>query len=109
MASASDDAPGGPEAARRAVLQAIASIPPGQLASYGQIAQWAGLPGRARWVGRLLSQLPEDSTLPWHRVVAARGRLSLPADSEPGRLQRERLRAEGVVIRGQWARLPGGD
>ena len=44
------------------------------------------------------SSLPDDTTLPWHRVVAAGGRLSLPAGSPAGDEQRARLRSEGVSI-----------
>ena len=76
----------------------MAQIPPGQVVSYGQLAAYAGLGRAARWVGRTLSQLPEGSTLPWHRVVAANGRLSLPAGSAAGAAQRARLRAEGLYL-----------
>ncbi|RRV46927.1 DNA base-flipping protein YbaZ, partial [Stutzerimonas stutzeri] len=51
-----------------------------------------------RWVGRLMSQLPDDTSLPWHRVIAAGGRLSLPAGTAAGHEQRMRLRAEGLTI-----------
>ena len=51
-----------------------------------------------RWVGRTLSQLPEDTRLPWHRVLGAGGRISLPVGSASGDEQRARLRSEGVVI-----------
>ncbi|HEY0286113.1 MAG TPA: MGMT family protein, partial [Pseudomonas sp.] len=52
----------------------------------------------ARFVGRTLSQLPDGSTLPWHRVVGAGGKISLPAGTVSGEEQRARLRAEGVTI-----------
>lgn len=87
---------------RRAALYAtLAQIPSGQVISYGQLAQLAGLGRAARWVGRTLSQLPEGSALPWHRVIAASGRLSLPAGSPSGDEQRARLAAEGVLIHNQ--------
>lgn len=76
----------------------LAQVPPGQVVSYGQLAELAGLGRAARWVGRALSQLPEGSRLPWHRVVAANGRISLPPDAPSGRLQRERLRQEGLLL-----------
>lgn len=95
-------APGQPTASqveRRTALYAVlAQIPAGCVVSYGQLAAYAGLGRAARWVGRTLSQLPDGSTLPWHRVIAASGRLSLPAGSLSGAEQRSRLRDEGVPI-----------
>jgi methylated-DNA-protein-cysteine methyltransferase-like protein len=76
----------------------VASIPAGQVCSYGDVARLAGLPGAARRVGRALRALPEGSGVPWHRVVGAGGRLSLPADTRAGREQRRRLSAEGVAV-----------
>lgn len=86
------------EARRTAVYLTMAQIPPGKVISYGELASLAGLGRAARWVGRLMSQLPDDTRLPWHRVIGAGGRLSLPAGSVAGHEQRERLRAEGVTI-----------
>jgi methylated-DNA-protein-cysteine methyltransferase-like protein len=88
-----------PEQRRIALYTVLAQIPSGAVTTYGQLAEFAGLGRAARWVGRTLSQLPEDSTLPWHRVIAAGGRLSLPADSPSGREQRQRLAGEGVLLR----------
>lgn len=88
-----------PRVRREALYQALSQIPRGQIVSYGQLAELAGLGRAARWVGRVLSQLPEGTRLPWHRVVAAQGRLSLPAGTASGHEQRQRLREEGVVIR----------
>ncbi len=81
-----------------ALFTVLAHIPIGRVVNYGELAQYAGLGRAARWVGRSLSQLPEGSTLPWHRVIAAGGRISLPADSPSGREQRLRLRDEGVLL-----------
>jgi methylated-DNA-protein-cysteine methyltransferase-like protein len=87
------------QAARRQALYiTLAQVPAGKVVSYGQLADLAGLGRAARWVGRTLSQLPEGSTLPWHRVIAASGHLSLPAGSASGAEQRARLRDEGVAI-----------
>lgn len=87
------------EQARRATLYSVlAAVPPGQVVSYGQLAALAGLGRAARWVGRCLAQLPPGSTLPWHRVVAADGRLSLAADTSAGAEQRQRLAAEGISV-----------
>lgn len=79
----------------------VARIPPGTVASYGVIAAAAGLPGRARLVGRALRLAPEELGLPWHRVVGAGGRLCLPAGSADDAEQRRRLEAEGVSLRGR--------
>ncbi|MET1080047.1 MAG: MGMT family protein [Pseudomonas sp.] len=87
-----------PQVRREALYIALAEVPAGRVVAYGQLAQAAGLGRAARWVGRTLSQLPAGSRLPWHRVVGATGRLSLPADSPSGQEQRARLRAEGVFL-----------
>ncbi len=92
-------APSASSAARREALYlTLAQVPAGTLISYGQLATLAGLGRAARWVGRTLSQLPDDSSLPWHRVIAASGRFSLPADSPAGAEQRARLRDEGIDL-----------
>lgn len=85
---------------RQTLYQTLAQVPPGQVVSYGYLAELAGLGRAARWVGRVLAQLPADTRLPWHRVVAADGRLSLAPGTPAGDEQRARLRAEGLVIRG---------
>lgn len=103
-------APGQPtasQAERRAALYAVlAQVPAGHVVSYGQLAAYAGLGRAARWVGRTLSQLPDGSTLPWHRVIAANGRLSLPCGSLSGSEQRNRLRDEGVPIHNDRVDMP---
>lgn len=76
----------------------IHNIPKGKVASYGQVAEWAGKPRGARQVGRILSQLPPDSQLPWHRVVNRTGHLRTSGAS--AREQRQKLQAEGVIIHG---------
>ncbi|MEE3096411.1 MAG: MGMT family protein, partial [Pseudomonadota bacterium] len=55
--------------ARERLLLTVNSIPPGRVSSFGRIAEAAGFPGRARWVGRVLSQLPANTSIPWHRVL----------------------------------------
>ncbi|ASL25811.1 MGMT family protein [Azotobacter chroococcum] len=85
---------------RQALYQTLARVPAGQVISYGRLAELAGLGRAARWVGRILAQLPEDTRLPWHRVVAADGRLSLAPGSPAGDEQRARLRAEGLTVHG---------
>ncbi|WP_249671879.1 MGMT family protein [Pseudomonas abieticivorans] len=94
-----DNSPEDPAASRRTALYtALAQVPEGHVVTYGQIAEMAGLGRAARWVGRTLSQLPEGSTLPWHRVIAAGGRISLASGTVGGEEQRARLRAEGIRI-----------
>ncbi len=78
------------------IWKAVAAIPRGRVASYGGIARRAGLPRRARLVGHALKVAPDALKLPWHRVVNAQGRISLPAGSKAHRLQRRLLEAEGV-------------
>src|SRR6056297_981891 len=76
----------------------VASIPPGRVCSYGDIARLAGLPGAARRVGRALGALPAGSSVPWHRVVGAAGRLSLGPATRAGAEQRRRLGQEGITV-----------
>lgn len=96
------DSPEGAENAahvRRTTLYlTLAQVPAGKVVTYGQLAEMAGLGRAARWVGRTLSQLPNDTRLPWHRVLGAGGRLSLPPGSASGDEQRARLRTEGISI-----------
>ena len=81
------------------IWQVVALIPTGRVATYGEVARQAGLPGAARRVGRALRTLPAGTRLPWHRVVNARGRLSLPEGGAGHRTQRERLEREGIAFR----------
>jgi methylated-DNA-protein-cysteine methyltransferase-like protein len=82
-----------------AIYAAVRRIPRGRVCTYGGVAALAGLPGRARQVGYALFALPEHSTVPWHRVVNAQGRLSLEQRAAGGGLaQRFRLEKEGVVF-----------
>ena len=76
----------------------LASIPAGRVISYGQLAELAGARGAARWAARTLSQLPEETGLPWHRVITACGRPGLSADCRAGQEQRQRLREEGIIL-----------
>jgi len=81
------------------IYAAIAAIPPGRVASYGAIAARAGLPGRARLVGRLLGEVPDGMELPWFRVLRASGQIAMPPGSRGFREQCRRLRAEGIEVR----------
>jgi methylated-DNA-protein-cysteine methyltransferase-like protein len=80
------------------IYAAIAAIPRGRVASYGAIAARAGLPGRARLVGRLLGEAPDGMGLPWFRVLRASGQIALPPGSRGFLEQCQRLRAEGVEV-----------
>src|SRR5262245_9792903 len=84
--------------ARQRVLALVDSIPRGRVATYGQVAREAGLPRRARMVGRFLRELSAGSPLAWQRVVGAGGRIRLPRGSRAAAQQRRRLRAEGVAV-----------
>lgn len=80
------------------IYAVVAAIPKGKVATYGQVALLAGLPGRARQVGYALHALA-DPSLPWHRVVNAKGDISLRSGgSEGDRVQRLRLEKEGVLF-----------
>jgi methylated-DNA-protein-cysteine methyltransferase-like protein len=68
--------------ASQQIYAAIHSVPMGRLCSYGKIAELAGQPGKARYVGRLLSQLPKDTRLPWFRIVNSQGKISFPYGSD---------------------------
>ena len=85
--------------ARHRILETVLLIPAGRVATYGQVARAAGLPGRARLVGRSLRGLGPDSPVPWHRVVGSGGRISIPS-GEGSTLQRALLEDEGVPFRG---------
>ncbi len=82
-----------------AILEAVATIPPGRVSSYGQIAAIAGLPGRARLVGRTLGQAPDDRPVPWFRVLRSGGVIAFPEGSHGHVEQTRRLRREGVEVR----------
>lgn len=79
------------------VVKFIRSIPPGKVATYGQIADYAGNPRAAREVAYILHSSSEKENLPWQRVINSKGRISM----KPGHgyeLQRQLLEDEGVVF-----------
>jgi len=76
------------------VREVVASVPPGKVATYGDIAAVSGAPS-PRMIGRILSE--DGADLPWHRVLRANG---TPAPHLVHR-QLELLRAEGVLADGQ--------
>ena len=80
------------------IYAVVRRIPKGRVATYGQVAALAGLPGHARQVGYALHNLPDNSNVPWHRVINAKGEVS--RRSEPGYdfIQRDLLVGEGVTF-----------
>lgn len=82
------------------ILAAVRRIPRGKVCTYGDVADVAGLPRRARLVGTVLRQTPAQRDLPWFRVINAGGRISFPVGSEAYTRQRRKLEAEGVAFIG---------
>lgn len=99
------------------IWQQVAAIPKGKVATYGQIARLCGYPGHARYVGNTLKQLPHGTSLPWHRVINAKGEIAFPVGSDGYKLQRTRLEQEGIEFKGdnislrryQWDGIAGDD
>lgn len=80
------------------IYRVIRRIPAGRVATYGQIAQLAGLAGHARQVGYALHSLPDGQSIAWHRVINARGEISARSDPRSERIQRAMLEREGIVF-----------
>ena len=75
----------------------VRRIPSGWVATYGQVATMAGMPRRARFVGRVLQHLDPATDVPWHRVVNAQGEVSFSLSRNGGDiLQRRLLEKEGI-------------
>ncbi len=79
------------------IYAVVRRIPEGKVATYGQVAVVAGLPGHARQVGYALNALRDD-TVPWHRVINAQGKVSERAEPGWEGYQRHLLEDEGVVF-----------
>ena len=79
-----------------ALYNTLANLPKGKLTSYGLLAKRCGYPNYARHVGKVLSKLPEGSSLPWFRVVNSQGKISLSGDGFIR--QAQKLAAEGITI-----------
>jgi methylated-DNA-protein-cysteine methyltransferase-like protein len=80
-----------------AICAVIRRIPKGWVATYGQVAAMAGLPRRARLVGRVLQELDPKTEIPWHRVVNAKGEVSRsPSRNGGDALQQRLLKQEGI-------------
>lgn len=80
------------------IWQTVYQIPKGKVASYGQIADLAGLPGRARLVGKAMGWAPKSLKLPWYRVLRSNGQLAFAAGSEYAERQKGLLQDEQVVV-----------
>ena len=88
------------------VWHAVSLIPPGHLATYGQVADWIGAWGCARQVGWALRRLSLPSEVPWQRVVNSKGRISMSLSREGSDwMQRQLLIAEGIPVDAE-GRLP---
>ncbi len=81
------------------IYAVVRRVPKGRVTTYGNVARIAGLPGHARQVGYALSALPKGTSVPWHRVINAQGKLSLERDGRSsGTTQRILLVGEGVTV-----------
>lgn len=98
MMARTDPPPGSGSNTRERIYAIVRLIPRGRVATYGQVARLAGLPGRARQVGYALAALPAGHKVPWHRVVNARGEISARADPLFEGIQRDLLEQEEVVF-----------
>jgi methylated-DNA-protein-cysteine methyltransferase-like protein len=75
----------------------VRQIPLGQVATYGQVAELAGMPGQARLVGYALYRVASSAQIPWHRVVNAKGTISeSPFRYGADHIQRSLLEQEGI-------------
>ncbi len=76
----------------------VLAIPSGKVASYGQIADLAGLPGRARLVGKCMAYAPKEMQVPWYRVLRSNGQLAFKAKTSAAQKQTALLQEEGVAV-----------
>ncbi|WP_020405685.1 MGMT family protein [Hahella ganghwensis] len=82
----------------QAIWFVVSQIPKGKVSSYGQVARMAGLPGLSRYVGYALKQLPEETEIPWFRVLNSQGRISFPTGSPAYLRQQSQLILDGVEV-----------
>ena len=80
------------------ILIVLSNVPYGKVTSYGAVAKMAGLPGHARMVGHVLKNLPEETTIPWHRVVNSQYKISFPVGSDKYISQEQLLKSESIAI-----------
>ena len=86
----------GPSRTYLRIYAVVRRIPRGRVATYGQVAALAGLPGHARQVGYALHALAHGTRLPWHRVINAQGEVSRRRRPGDELSQRRLLEREGV-------------
>ena len=91
------------------IWQTVQLIPQGKVACYGQIADLAGLPGRARLVGKALGKVPDSGfkgqAVPWFRVINSQGKISFEQGSDHFEQQKQHLQDEQVVVIGARIKL----
>ncbi|MBV1910491.1 MAG: MGMT family protein [Kangiellaceae bacterium] len=80
------------------IWKTVQVVPSGKVASYGQIADLAGLPGRARLVGKSLGLAPSSMNLPWYRILRSSGQLAFEKGTRQAEMQKGFLQEEGVVV-----------
>jgi len=82
----------------KAVWHVVKGIPRGHVLTYGEVARLAGMSRAARRVSQAMRRAPRRMNLPWHRVINAQGKISIPQDSPSHQRQKELLEREGVVF-----------
>lgn len=91
------------------IWQTVQIIPIGQVATYGQIADLSGLPGRARMVGKALGMVPDTGwnrhPVPWYRVINSQGKISFAPNNDRFERQKNLLQQEQVVVLGARVKL----
>ena len=85
-----------PDERSQMLYQTLSNVPEGRVITYGDLSRLSGHPTGARWAGRVLSQLPSSTTLPWHRVVNSKGEITCPKRD----IAKNRLLSEGVSVHG---------
>lgn len=81
------------------IWETVSIIPKGRVASYGQIADLAGLPGRARLAGKALRESPDVLQLPWYRVLRSSGDLAFNKGTEKALEQKISLMNEKIIVK----------
>ena len=82
----------------KTVWKVVKGIPRGHVLTYGEVARLAGMSRAARRVSQAMRRAPRGMKLPWHRVINAQGKISIPQDSPGHQRQKELLEREGVVF-----------
>lgn len=84
---------------QKSILRVVRLIPPGKVASYGQVAAYVGMPRAARQVGWAMHSMEGAPDFPWWRVLNNAGRITIKGNQiNAAQLQRELLESEGVII-----------